>query len=657
VLRGGTLERPFEAYRGDEPYVFVCYSHDDKAVVYQEIAWLHEQGVNVWYDEGISPGEEWSEELGQAIDGAHRVLYFVSPRSVASRHCRNELNFSQNHHKSILSVYLEDTELPSGVELVISASQAILKPDMSEADYRAKLLRTLGRPAEQEGIRSPPGIRLRPRRIAFWVLVLACLGALIGLWDHFRPEPRAFDRSVVLRPLSVVGDDRATNTYAGALGEELRTAVARYQELRTVAANGGVPEGTEASYVLDGNVQPLGERLRLRVSLTRTADREMVWSETFDRPLAEVVADPATMASTVARFIRLRLIVDHQCETVRRHTTSEEAAAAYCAAVEESYRFSQGGASDQLLVGKNAQRALALDPTIADAYNMVAESIGGRAFGGAMDWREAAVEAHALTDQGLALAPNDARLLYRKGCNTYYLDLNYEAAKEFLTASLDADALHPDAYSSHFVLGLIALTQGNVAEALEHASRALHLNDADSNVYLLNAGALTLAGHYRDAIEAADAGLELVQTGANRTYLVILKAGAQEALGELEAANATVDDGLATVGRDLNVLLAGSLAKLGRTEEARALIADLESLEQPSISALWALVGAYATLDPDHAFELIHESLDRHSIPLITTLRWLPAYAYLREDPRWDEVMAHLAVEEAKARAGHNRQS
>ena len=31
------LDRPFEAYRGDEPYVFICYAHDDQAVVYPEI--------------------------------------------------------------------------------------------------------------------------------------------------------------------------------------------------------------------------------------------------------------------------------------------------------------------------------------------------------------------------------------------------------------------------------------------------------------------------------------------------------------------------------------------------------------------------------------------------------------------------------------------
>ena len=44
------MDAPLLAYQGDEPYVFVCYAHDDEGVVYPEIAWLHEQGINLWYD-------------------------------------------------------------------------------------------------------------------------------------------------------------------------------------------------------------------------------------------------------------------------------------------------------------------------------------------------------------------------------------------------------------------------------------------------------------------------------------------------------------------------------------------------------------------------------------------------------------------------------
>ena len=87
------METPFPAYEGDDPYVFLCYAHDDEETVYDEITWLHEQGINVWYDEGISPGHEWSDELAKAIQGCTKVLYFVTPNSVLSEHCRTSFTW------------------------------------------------------------------------------------------------------------------------------------------------------------------------------------------------------------------------------------------------------------------------------------------------------------------------------------------------------------------------------------------------------------------------------------------------------------------------------------------------------------------------------------------------------------------------------------
>ena len=50
---GGHLVPPFEAYSGDEPYVFISYAHKDSEFVFDEISILNDAGYNIWYDEGI----------------------------------------------------------------------------------------------------------------------------------------------------------------------------------------------------------------------------------------------------------------------------------------------------------------------------------------------------------------------------------------------------------------------------------------------------------------------------------------------------------------------------------------------------------------------------------------------------------------------------
>ena len=71
-------DRPPSAYTGDQPYVFVSYAHEDEAAVFSDIRRLQDDGIDVWFDEGISPGSEWSEAIAERIQGCTRFLYFIT---------------------------------------------------------------------------------------------------------------------------------------------------------------------------------------------------------------------------------------------------------------------------------------------------------------------------------------------------------------------------------------------------------------------------------------------------------------------------------------------------------------------------------------------------------------------------------------------------
>ena len=137
------MERPFPAYIGDAAYVFVCYAHEDAEVVYPELQRLHDRNVNIWYDEGISPGREWTQALADAIEGSSQFLYFVSQKSVVSRNCRNEIQYAAARDKPVVAVHLEPTELPGGLELSIGLAQAVMKYELSEADFERKMAAAL----------------------------------------------------------------------------------------------------------------------------------------------------------------------------------------------------------------------------------------------------------------------------------------------------------------------------------------------------------------------------------------------------------------------------------------------------------------------------------------------------------------------------------
>ena len=177
------MNKPFRAYSGDEPYVFVSYAHDDANTVYPEMQWLHDQGFNIWYDEGISPGTVWRTELADSIIGAGLFLYFVTPRSVGSGNCQKEVDFAIDHDIPVMSVHLERTELPSGMDLALSSIQGIMKYDLPEQNYRQKLLAAASEHLQRGVSVSPPvkSNRYRDVVIGAGVFIAILFAAYTGI--------------------------------------------------------------------------------------------------------------------------------------------------------------------------------------------------------------------------------------------------------------------------------------------------------------------------------------------------------------------------------------------------------------------------------------------------------------------------------------------
>ena len=158
-LINNELAPPFEAYRGDDPYIFVSYAHRDSKFVFAELENLHNLGYKVWYDEGIEASSEWPEEIANALIGCKVFLVFISPRSTTSVNCRNEINLALNEGKPFLAVHLEESPLPPGLRLRMGDLQAILRYQISEDRYQKKLLNSLDQLLENkkevQGSRTP----------------------------------------------------------------------------------------------------------------------------------------------------------------------------------------------------------------------------------------------------------------------------------------------------------------------------------------------------------------------------------------------------------------------------------------------------------------------------------------------------------------------
>ncbi|MDR1734450.1 MAG: toll/interleukin-1 receptor domain-containing protein [Oscillospiraceae bacterium] len=93
------------AYEGAEPYVFVSYSHEDKAHVYPIIAQLQKDGYRVWYDEGIKSGD-WVGIITKKSRKAKHLIVFMSEAAQKSEWVKTELTVAKTYRVPIVAVFL-----------------------------------------------------------------------------------------------------------------------------------------------------------------------------------------------------------------------------------------------------------------------------------------------------------------------------------------------------------------------------------------------------------------------------------------------------------------------------------------------------------------------------------------------------------------------
>ena len=113
------------SYKGNEPYIFISYSHQDTEKIHPIVAGLADRGFRVWYDEGIEPGTEWPEYIAKQISASACCIAFLSESSLNSQNCKREINYAVQTSVPLLTVYLEEVELSPGMALQLSPVQAL----------------------------------------------------------------------------------------------------------------------------------------------------------------------------------------------------------------------------------------------------------------------------------------------------------------------------------------------------------------------------------------------------------------------------------------------------------------------------------------------------------------------------------------------------
>lgn len=118
-------------YRDMHKHVMISYAHVDREFTYKIRDKLIQDGFRVWIDDKIVPAEDWRNNIARAIEDADAVVFIMSPKSVTSKYCKEEVYYAVNCNVAMFPVVCEDSwnDLAGGMKLILQRLQWIFMND------------------------------------------------------------------------------------------------------------------------------------------------------------------------------------------------------------------------------------------------------------------------------------------------------------------------------------------------------------------------------------------------------------------------------------------------------------------------------------------------------------------------------------------------
>lgn len=489
--------------------------------------------------------------------------------------------------------------------------------------------------------RSSPHSSLRR---GFAAAVLAAAGFSLSAWllrmpataststlNGTSPTPR-----LLVLPFAAASRDTEDDLVADGLTDEVIARVGRRQGGRlTVLGRTSSMEykgraaplaelraGLGVTHVLEGRVQRTPQGLRALASLSEASSGARLWT-LDDRSHANLWSFQESVADRIARGIdgALELPVAHRRQSPlsveanlnylrgraqlanRDHDSLEAALRGFEACVQSEPTFAPGWASlaetrivlmDHGLadpattwpaVKAAADRALTLDPDLAEGWNLLAAYFSLAAANEA--------EARRALERALSLNPNLVAAHHWNGIRLIAAGRPKEAEVSIRRAL----ALDPLAAVLHGNLGDALAAQGRSAEALREFDIALDLRPDWPLAHVWKGRALGREGRWPEAVTAFQRGAT-GENGAARAYLI------------------------------------GALVKTGDLQKARAVWAQMNEPDGPYTAPYYKAVAAFSLGDRDAAIAALRKTVAERS-PLVMRIGHNEEWKGFETDPRF----------------------
>ncbi|MEO0408233.1 MAG: toll/interleukin-1 receptor domain-containing protein, partial [Cyanobacteria bacterium P01_A01_bin.135] len=151
TLQGEFITESLKQASGGMTQVFLSYSEENRPQREEIHRLLQRQGFTVWVNTtDIQTGSDFEQAIRDGVEKADSVVYLLSPSSLTSRYCQQELEFAQSYNKRIIPLLIHDIDEVAVPEFLRVLQFIDFRPDgvLSREQGLERLLQVLQEDAD-----------------------------------------------------------------------------------------------------------------------------------------------------------------------------------------------------------------------------------------------------------------------------------------------------------------------------------------------------------------------------------------------------------------------------------------------------------------------------------------------------------------------------
>ena len=497
-----------------------------------------------------------------------------------------------------------------------------------------------------------PNDRFRSARDLAFALRLAMRsssGSASELVSRQTPRPesavRGAEVSIAVLPFRNISAAEGGEYFSDGMTEEIINSISNIPNLHVAARTSSfafkgrsddvrkIGRELGVAMVLEGSIRQLGSRLRVSSQLIDVESGYQVWSDRWDRDLADVFAVQDEIAQAIAAAFKLRLAPAEGIAGTGKTQNVE----AYDRYLKGRYLLARRRTGEAIV---ELQASVESDSDFGDAHTALADAWAIRGFYGGLATWEAWARARAAVDEAERVAPDSAGIALSLAILEHYYGWNPTRQQSFCRLAIERNPKSAEGWNW---LGLNVGLCGRTKEALEYTARGVELEPYNANVRTSAAWASNIVGDFQTAERVLARTIEVAPDSA---YALWSYGSTLRYLGRYDPSIAIFEKLVNDTGRAVPFylsLLGGALADAGERSQAEDILTDLNSRRDRKEFVASRDLAMLLTALGHH--ELALDALERareERNALLWSWIYMPEYLPLRKYARWQSLAQRL---------------